>query len=109
MPVMVKSTILPDYAECLDANVVYSPEFLTATNAAEDIRNNMNIVIGGEDTLFWSTVFKSLNKTVHTTDARTASFMKYTFNTFLATKVVFMNNMFEQSASEWENVTYYRA
>ena len=46
MPVMVKSTVLPDYAECLDANVVYSPEFLTASNAAEDIRNNKDVVIG---------------------------------------------------------------
>ena len=104
MPVMVKSTILPDYAECLDANVVYSPEFLTATNAAEDIRNNTNIVIGGEDTLFWSTVFKSLNKTVHTTDARSASFMKYAVNTFLATKVVFMNQLHDQYNGDWNEL-----
>ena len=104
MPVMVKSTILPDYAECLDGNVVYSPEFLTATNAAEDIRNNTNIVIGGEDTLFWSTVFKSLNKTVHTTDARSASFMKYAVNTFLATKVVFMNQLHDQYNGDWNEL-----
>ena len=104
MPVMVKSTVLPDYAECLDANVVYSPEFLTASNAAEDIRNNKDVVIGGEDTLFWSTVFKSLNKTVHTTDAKTASFMKYAVNTFLATKVVFMNQLLDQYDGNWNEL-----
>jgi UDPglucose 6-dehydrogenase len=104
MPVMVKSTVLPDYAECLDANVVYSPEFLTASNAAEDIRNNKDVVIGGEDTLFWSTVFKSLNKTVHTTDAKTASFMKYAVNTFLATKVVFMNQLLDQYDGDWNEL-----
>lgn len=104
-PIMIKSTILPDYTLKLKANgAIYSPEFLTAANATSDIRNRKDVILGGENTLFWSTLFKSLGKTIHITDARTASFMKYSVNTFLATKVAFMNELHNQYGGDWNNL-----
>lgn len=103
-PIMIKSTILPDYANYIDSNAVYSPEFLTAANAAEDIRNQKDMVIGGEKPLFWSVLFESLGKTIHKTDARTASFMKYTVNSFLATKVAYMNELYDQYGGDWNEL-----
>lgn len=103
-PIMIKSTILPDYADCINLNAVYSPEFLTANNAAADIRNQKDIVLGGENPLFWSTLFKALGKNIHITDARTASFMKYTVNSFLATKVAYMNELYDQYGGDWDKL-----
>ncbi len=103
-PILIKSTILPDYAADLGPNVSYSPEFLTASNAAEDIRRQKNVVIGGINTVHWSVVFDSLGKNIHKTSARSASFMKYTVNSFLATKVAFMNELYDQHGGDWNEL-----
>jgi len=106
-PILIKSTILPDYAEKIsknDPNLIYSPEFLTASNAAADIRSQKDVVLGGRNTLFWALLFKAIGKNIHRTDARSASFMKYTVNTFLATKVAFMNELYEQYGGDWKGL-----
>jgi UDPglucose 6-dehydrogenase len=103
-PIMIKSTILPDYAKALDPHVSYSPEFLKANTALEDIRSQKDMVIGGDNTVYWAGVFKSLGKEIHTTSARSASFMKYTVNSFLATKVAFMNELCDQYGGDWDEL-----
>ena len=107
IPILIKSTVNPEYIRRLNIlrpNVTYSPEFLTAANAASDIRTNEIVILGGKPTSalwFWEDLFENLGKHVHVTDARTASFMKYAVNTFLATKVVFMNELHDQYDGNW--------
>lgn len=106
-PILIKSTILPDYAEKIsqdNADLIYSPEFLTASNAIDEVRNQKNIILGGRNTLFWALIFQSMQKDIHRTDARSASFMKYAVNSFLATKVTFMNQLFDQYGGDWKGL-----
>lgn len=98
-PIMIKSTISPSYAKTLPDNVTYSPEFLRASSAEEDVRYQRDLVLGGGNTKFWKDVFNWMK--CYETDAYTASFMKYTINTFLATKVSFMNEIADLYDGDW--------
>lgn len=80
-------------------NLVHSPEFLTAANAVEDYVSSGMIIIGGRVRAYteWAeqlialglpTVGESMNCTI-----KEAALAKYTINSFLATKVVFMNEI----------------
>ena len=93
--IMIKSTIPPDYAEGLPRNVTYSPEFLRAETAKADVLLEKKIILGGGYHSFWTDVFHYVRAVVVETDARTASFMKYAINTFLATKLSFMVQLAE--------------
>ena len=103
-PIMIKSTIPPHYAETLPANVTYSPEFLRAVCANEDVRYERNLILGGGDYEFWKKVFNWME--YYETDAYTASFVKYGINTFLATKVSFMNDLAALFEGEWDELKY---
>ena len=107
---VVKSTILPQYIE--DFDVLYNPEFLSRATANEDFVNPPMVIIGGNKSnellkLYreYSTV--SLDR-VFLTDVKTASFVKYCMNSFYATKVTFMNQMYDaaqQLGVEWSDVS----
>tara|TARA_B110000211_G_scaffold48341_1_gene52409 strand:+ start:1948 stop:2715 length:768 start_codon:yes stop_codon:yes gene_type:complete len=106
-PILVKSTIPPDIAydfSLIWESFTYSPEFLTASNAYSDIRSQKNVVLGGRNTDHWDKFFTAFNKNIIVTDARTASFMKYSINTFLATKVAFMNELENQYGGDWNSL-----
>ena len=106
-PILVKSTIPPNIADDFSLmwkSFTYSPEFLTAANAHEDIRSQKNVVLGGRDTDHWEKFFTAFNKNAVITNARTASFMKYSINTFLATKVAFMNELEDQYGGDWNTL-----
>lgn len=96
---VVKSTILPHYLEGFD--VVVNPEFLSRSTANDDFVNPPMVLFGGDiaKTTRLFEVYKqcstvSLNQVIHT-DIKTAMLAKYAFNAFYATKVTFMNQLYD--------------
>jgi UDPglucose 6-dehydrogenase len=82
-------------------NLVYVPEFLTASNHISDYLNSRFHVIGGKNKAY-CLLAKDVLKEVFGNDINyyfstieEASMMKYTINCFLATKVIFMNEIKE--------------
>jgi len=93
-------------------NLVYVPEFLTAANAEIDYRNSKFAVIGGTVMAYQREAERILKYThpvisIHFCSIEEASLVKYIINSFLATKVVFMNEMaalVEANGGSWSNV-----
>jgi UDPglucose 6-dehydrogenase len=85
-------------------NLVHNPEFLTAANANEDYINQEFAIIGGRVKAYIHEAERIIRlslpglQVVHHCSIGEASLAKYTINTFLATKVVFMNEL-QQLAS----------
>lgn len=114
---VIKSTILPGTCEKLqslfpDIHVMHSPEFLRETSAAEDTahpeRNIVGIASSDDETLGQS-VLDILPIAPYNllTDARNAECIKYIGNTYLFTKLLFMNiahDFTEASGADWETV-----
>ncbi|MHA1680471.1 MAG: UDP-glucose dehydrogenase family protein [Promethearchaeota archaeon] len=86
-----------------DFGLAMSPEFLKEGSALEDILHPDKLVIGGLDDASIATVHDVLGtfldettepgKYVVKTDLRTAELIKYAQNSFLATKISFINEM----------------
>lgn len=101
--IAVKSTVTPDIITRLAENkkVVYNPEFLTERNAQEDFINAPMLVLGGnrEYTQAVQTLYETCSRCqpcpVYHLTAAEAGFVKYGINTFLATKVVWFNQLKE--------------
>lgn len=102
--VVIKSTVAPTVLQSFqdtfaNLNIVYNPEFLTEANANDDFINPPFQIFGGD----WDSCTKveqmyikhSSVKPVPTfkLDIKAASFLKYTINSWLATKVVFFNEL----------------
>lgn len=113
--IICKSTVPPGiYLRLQDRypNLVHAPEFLTAANATADYENSNWVLIGGsldrckeaEQVIRQSSIKASY---YHYTDIATASFFKYLANTFLATKVTFMNDLFHLAKAvgvDWNEI-----
>ena len=101
--VVVKSTIIPDYLHVFKRSyrlkIVYNPEFLTESNASADFVNPNMQVLGGKfkDCVIVEKAYNRYSdvRVVPTfkVDLSTASLIKYTINSWLATKVVFFNDL----------------
>ena len=116
--IVLKSTILPNHIqeiETLIPKFVYNPEFLREKHAAQDFIDSKLIVFGGtnDSCKFLAEIYKNYTNCIHKdyvyTDPITASFIKYTINSFLATKVTFfneLNQLFQESGAQdsWENL-----
>jgi UDPglucose 6-dehydrogenase len=118
--VIIKSTV-PSYKlerfvdTYKNLRIVYNPEFLTEKNYIEDFRNPPMHVFGGNDvdTLAVEDIYHKHSTCnpcpVFRTDIVTASMVKYCINSFLATKVTFMNEMYDilkhAGGSEWSEFT----
>tara|TARA_B110000444_G_scaffold258548_1_gene299755 strand:+ start:1099 stop:1920 length:822 start_codon:yes stop_codon:yes gene_type:complete len=117
---VIKSTITPYYLtkfkKDFSLKIVYNPEFLRESNADYDFVNPNMQVLGGKwkdcEIVEKAYVRHSSVKIVPTfkTDLITASFLKYTINSWLATKVAFFNELHELfeasgSNSSWEHFT----
>ena len=111
--VVVKSTVLPDYIE--HYNVVYNPEFLSRATADTDFTNPPFVLIGSNDIVkaerlkeIYETQSDVCMDKVFFTDVKTAAMAKYCMNSFYATKVTFMNQMYDvaqQLGVNWSHVT----
>ena len=102
--VIVKSTVLPSIIEKLSKShkhFVYNPEFLREKTANEDFVNAGSLILGGEsDDLkrvaeLYSNHSDCKIVEVHETDVISASLVKYSINTFLASKVIFFNQLYD--------------
>lgn len=116
--IVIKSTISPDNLKKLlkiNNDLILNPEFLREKFANEDMRNSKFILIGKrienyqilKDFYTISTICNA--EDFYITDIATASLIKYSINSYLATKVIFFNelkNIFNESESseDWENV-----
>ena len=117
---VIKSTITPDHLTSMKKvfaiKLVYNPEFLTEANALEDFKNPSMQILGGKwkdcEAVEKAYIRHSSVKVVPTfkTDLITASLIKYTINSWLATKVTFfneLNDLFVKSGTKvpWESFT----
>lgn len=114
--IVIKSTVLPDSIieiEKLIPDVIYNPEFLREKHAFEDFIGSEIIIFGGqkdsanEIANFYKKHTNCINSDYQFTDLITASMVKYSINTFLSTKVIFFNqifNIFKSLSNEknWE-------
>jgi len=102
---VLKSTVTPDQVDKLawwHPNFVYNPEFLTERNALRDFEYPIMHVFGGAPnmTLALEMIYTNCSicdnnvRCFHMT-AKEASFVKYTMNSFLTTKVLFFNQIAE--------------
>jgi nucleotide sugar dehydrogenase len=94
---IVKSTILPKYLKKYD--VVYNPEFLSRSTSKEDFIKPSYVILSGNKSEEALEIYKKYSivdmSNILITDINTASFIKYTMNSFFATKVIFMNSMYD--------------
>lgn|SRR3990167_2173337 len=101
---IMRSTVYPGYADYLMdmlkiESVVSNPEFLSKDTWKEDAKNPKMIVIGGRSQRHIERVkglymgrYKYTKPII--TDNKTAEIIKYAFNTWFATKVIFNNEIF---------------
>lgn len=115
--IVIKSTIIPGTTrrfseEYPHTKFAFSPEFLTEDNFIEDFANADRHVIGAFDTLVADRINKLYTSRwpealIINSDPTTAELGKYASNCFLATKVIFANEMHELSNAlqiDWDVV-----
>ena len=100
--IISKCTAPPDWYKAMNilyTNLVHVPEFLTAANASIDYETSKFAFIGGRVPAYVREAERivrisqrSLETVVHCT-ASEAAMAKYAINSFMATKVVFMNEL----------------
>lgn len=99
---VVKSTVLPsilDKLHKLDSKLIYNPEFLREKHANTDFINSDMIIFGGDRNISskvsnaYLSHSRCKTKEHIFTDLKTASLIKYSINTFLASKVIFFNEL----------------
>ena len=115
---VVKSTVLPEILEALhkiDSKLIYNPEFLREKHANKDFINSEMIIFGGDRNIAnvvskaYLTNSRCLTRDHVFTDLKSASLIKYAINTFLASKVIFFNELHElfldlDVKDSWESV-----
>lgn len=97
VPILIKSTISVEGWDMLvdtfpNHMLNFSPEFLRAQTAIEDLKNMKLMLVGGTSCSFWRDVFKV---NVEIADPRELILAKYARNSFLALKVSFFNQMYD--------------
>lgn len=104
-PILVKSTVTPDLLNEYGTNVTYSPEFLRAKTAKEDMENMTSMVVGGtfEGCAFWQEIFAYKGVDVIETDRKTASMVKYMHNTWLAMKVAYFHEVLSNVGDQYDH------
>lgn len=100
---VIRSTVPPDFLRTWETKVklVYMPEFLTERTWAQDAINPVALILGGniDLTLEVESVFKKhsvlFDREFTHTDIASASMLKYTANTWFATKVTLLNYVYD--------------
>lgn len=88
-------------------SIVSNPEFLREGTAVADFMNPDRVVVGCEgDTAktLMDKIYKPLNAEIFYTSIATSELIKYASNSFLATKVVFINEMADLCEATGANV-----
>jgi len=120
--ILVRSTVIPGSTRKLqrkypNLNLLFNPEFLTERSANFDFINQSRFVVGTDDTSISSNNSKKFIKLLHDrfgeclaiveTTYETAEMIKYMSNCFFATKISFLNEMYqlsEKSNINWNQV-----
>jgi len=97
VPILIKSTISVEGWDMLvdafpNRMLNFSPEFLRAKTAVEDLQNMDLMLIGGIANSFWAGVFEV---NIEIAEPRELILAKYARNSFLALKVSFFNQMYD--------------
>jgi UDPglucose 6-dehydrogenase len=97
VPILIKSTISVEGWDMLvhtfpNHMLNFSPEFLRAATAIEDLKNVDVMLIGGVNERFWGNVF---GVGIEFADPRELILAKYARNSFLALKVSFFNQIYD--------------
>ena len=97
VPILIKSTISVEGWDMLvdafpNRMLNFSPEFLRAASAVEDLQNMKLMLIGGTSTCFWKDVF---NVSIEIAEPRELILAKYARNSFLALKVAYFNQLYD--------------
>lgn len=102
--IVIKSTVTPGTTAALEkkypkSNFAFNPEFLTEANYLEDFLNADRTIVGASNDLTSRRVIALYRQRfpkmkIFQTDAITAEMVKYMANAFLATKVIFANEMY---------------
>ena len=110
IPILIKSTISIEGWETINQmfplhRISFSPEFLRAETAIEDILATEVIYLGGGDVYFWEKVlarkvvdassFRRKQVIIKVALPRDLILAKYFRNSFLATKVAFFNQVYD--------------
>ncbi len=98
VPILIKSTISVELIDLLkdDKFLTTNPEFLTEADSKDEFLHQKFAIFGGYQCRYWYSLFMNAGiymNSVKFTDIRTAAFAKYTINSFLATKVIFFNEL----------------
>jgi UDPglucose 6-dehydrogenase len=118
IPIISKVTAPPSVYARLQkeyTNLVYCPEFLTAANNVADYANSSYFVLGGD--YDWCVKARAVIHQgvplVHDKftiiDIKTAAMYKYMMNSYLATKVTFMNDfklLADAEGIDWTDLKY---
>lgn len=101
---IIKSTVPPGTTKKFiekypDLNIINNPEFLTARSYKLDFINASRIILGGDIKLTKKVEqlyrMRFLHTPIYLTDPTTAEMVKYTANTFFATKLSFFNEIYD--------------
>jgi UDPglucose 6-dehydrogenase len=116
--IISKCTAPPDVYTRLNAeypNLIHAPEFLTAANAIKDYVNGKFAFIGGSVGAYQREAERiirmgqqHLESVYHCTIAE-AALAKYAINSFMATKVVFMNELYnvaQAAGIDYNNIAH---
>lgn len=116
--IISKVTAPPDFYESWSKqlpNLIYVPEFLRAESSITDFGSTEWVIIGGSVIAYQRDAARILKeiqpsiKHVEYCGIGEAAFVKYSVNTFLATKVVFMNELHQLANThnyDWKHLAY---
>ena len=115
---IIKSTVVPNILEEIaeiDTNIVYNPEFLREKHAHADFINSKLIIFGSKNKIASKLASQAyidhsqcVTKEHVFTELQVAALIKYSINTFLATKVIFFNEIHDiykniATHDEWDD------
>ena len=114
---LIRSTIVPGTTRKLqeiysELKIVFNPEFLTERSANYDFINQQSVILGGDlkNVEKVAKMFRwrfGKNISITKTNFESAELIKYTINTFLATKISFLNDIkiiADKVGASWEDV-----
>lgn len=114
IPILIKSTISLEgwkdlKKEFPNHSISFSPEFLRADYAVEDLENTNTFILSGDDVNFWKSFLnlKNKNSNFFICTPEQAIVGKYFRNSFLATKVSFFNQVYDfcdKTGADYEHV-----
>jgi len=105
IPILIKSTISIELIKLLedDLYLTFNPEFLTENDSIKEFCNQKFAIFGGENARYWYDIYINsgikIDK-VRFTSMINACYAKYAINCYLATKVIFFNELRDMYCDE---------